>query len=141
MGSYKTFMHYVREKKEKKKHIGVIRPKFRVKNEISRFLKFLRSSTCTSRLALLDLTPDSSSCSEHISDPKEPNGKFMYSTPPFWDLSRESWGARSEPLPSAKLWRCGRSFSVFRLQGSPAAAASRAGPTRSGARASRCSCR
>ena len=23
----------------------------------------------------------------------------MNSTPPFWDLSRESWGARSEPLP------------------------------------------
>jgi hypothetical protein len=39
------------------------------------------------------------SCSEHISDPKGPNGKFMNSTPPFWDLSRESWGARSEPLP------------------------------------------
>ena len=38
------------------------------------------------------------SCSEHISDPKEPNGKFMNSTPPFWDLSRESWDARSEPL-------------------------------------------
>ena len=39
------------------------------------------------------------SCSEHISDPKETNGKFMNSTPPFWDLSRESWDARSEPLP------------------------------------------
>ena len=42
-------------------------------------------------------------CSEHISDPKEPNGKFMNSTPPFWDLSRESWGARSEPLPYTLL--------------------------------------
>ena len=49
MGSYRTFVHY----------IGVIRPKIRVKNEISRFLKFLSSST--SRLCLLDLTPDSSS--------------------------------------------------------------------------------
>ena len=37
------------------------------------------------------------SCSEHISDPKETNGKFMNSTPPFWDLSRESWDARSDP--------------------------------------------
>ena len=60
MGSYGTFMHYVRGKKEKKIPIGVMRPKIRVKNEISRFLKFLSSST--SRLALLDLTPDSSSC-------------------------------------------------------------------------------
>ena len=40
-------------------HIGVIRPKIRVRNEISRFLKFLSSST--SRLAFLDLTPDPSS--------------------------------------------------------------------------------
>ena len=47
------------EKKKKKIPIGVIWPKIRVKNEISRFLKFLSSST--SRLALLDLTPDSSS--------------------------------------------------------------------------------
>ena len=39
------------------------------------------------------------SCSEHISDPRGTNGKFMNSTPPFWDLSRESWDARSEPLP------------------------------------------
>ena len=45
--------------KKKKIPIGVIRPKIRVKNEISRFLKFLSSST--SRLALLDLTPDPSS--------------------------------------------------------------------------------
>ena len=43
----------------KKMHIGVIRPKIRLRNEISRFLKFLSSST--SRLSLLDLTPDSSS--------------------------------------------------------------------------------
>ena len=43
------------------------------------------------------------SCSEHISDPKKPNGKFMNSTPPFWDLSRESWDARSEPLPRNKV--------------------------------------
>ena len=27
----------------------------------------------------------------------------MNSTPPFWDLSRESWDARSEPLPDQKL--------------------------------------
>ena len=26
----------------------------------------------------------------------------MNSTPPFWDLSRESWDARSEPLPKNK---------------------------------------
>ena len=45
--------------KEKKIPIGVIRPKIRVKNEISRFLKFLSSST--SRLGLSDLTPDPSS--------------------------------------------------------------------------------
>ena len=38
-------------------------------------------------------------CSEHISDPKGANGKFMNSTPPLWDLSWESWDARSEPLP------------------------------------------
>ena len=51
-------MHYVKKKKGKK-HIGVIRPRIRVRNEISRFLRFLSSST--SRLPLLDLTPDSSS--------------------------------------------------------------------------------
>ena len=27
----------------------------------------------------------------------------MNSTPPLWDLSRESWGARSEPLPKLKV--------------------------------------
>ena len=27
----------------------------------------------------------------------------MNSTPPFWDLSRESWGARSEPLPTLSV--------------------------------------
>ena len=43
-------------------------------------------------------------CSEHISDPKGPNGKFMNSTPPFWDFSRESWGGRSEPLPLAYIF-------------------------------------
>ena len=36
----------------------------------------------------------------------------MNSTPPFWDLSRESWGARYEPLPFGLLlgllWYCGR---------------------------------
>ena len=52
------------KKKEKKIPIGVIRPKIRVKNEISRFLKFLSSST--SRLALLDLAPDSSSCAAQL---------------------------------------------------------------------------
>ena len=48
-----------KKKKKGKKHIGVIRPRIRVRNEISRFLRFLSSST--SRLPLLDLTPDSSS--------------------------------------------------------------------------------
>ena len=52
-------MHYVRSLIFKM-HIGVIRPRIRVRNEISRFLKFLSSST--SRLRLSDLTPDSSSC-------------------------------------------------------------------------------
>ena len=52
-------MHYVNKKKKGEKHIGVIRPRIRVRNEISRFLRFLSSST--SRLPLLDLTPDSSS--------------------------------------------------------------------------------
>ena len=36
-------------------------------------------------------------CSEHISDRKDAFGKFMNSTPPIWDLSRESWDARSDP--------------------------------------------
>ena len=81
-------MHYVKKKKGEK-HIGVIRPRIRVRNEISRFLRFLSSST--SRLPLLDLTPDSTS-PEHISDPKGANGKFMNSTPPF-GTSAENPGA------------------------------------------------
>ena len=44
----------------KKMHIGVIRPRIRVRNEISRFLKFLSSST--SRLAPEDLKYALSSC-------------------------------------------------------------------------------
>ena len=59
MGSYRTFVHYVRKKK-KKIPIGVIRPKIRVKNEISRFLKFLSCSS-TSRLSPVDPSPGSSS--------------------------------------------------------------------------------
>ena len=42
-------------------------------------------------------TKPAGSCQEHISDPKGTHGKFMNSTPPFWDLSREFWDARSEP--------------------------------------------
>ena len=42
-----------------KMHIGVIQPRIRVRNEISRFLS--SGSTARSVLALLDLTPDSSS--------------------------------------------------------------------------------
>ena len=65
MGSYRTFVHYVR-----KKNIYILgsytAKKLRVKNEILRFLKFLSSSTCTSRLAFLDLTPDSSSCPRQL---------------------------------------------------------------------------
>ena len=83
-------------------HIGVIRPRIRVRNEISRFLS--SGSTPRDRCWLFWIRARirelliNNSCSEHISDPKEPNGNFMNSTPPFWDLSRESWGARSEPL-------------------------------------------
>ena len=40
MGSHRTFMHYVRSF-IKKMHIGVIRPRIRVRNEISRFLEIL----------------------------------------------------------------------------------------------------
>ena len=65
MGSYRTFVHYVRKKK--KSLLGSYGQKIRVKNEISRFLKFLSSST--SRLALLDLTPDPSSGGSFGSDP------------------------------------------------------------------------
>ena len=43
----------------KKMHIGVIRPRIRVRNEISRFLS--SGSTARSVLALLDPSPDSSS--------------------------------------------------------------------------------
>ena len=42
-----------------KMHIGVIRPRIRVRNEISRFLS--SGSTARSVLALLDPSPDSSS--------------------------------------------------------------------------------
>ena len=52
-------MHYVKKKKGEK-HIGVIRPRIRVRNEISRFLS--SGSTARSVLALLDPSPDSSSC-------------------------------------------------------------------------------
>ena len=55
------------------------------------------------------------SCSEHISDPKKPNGKFMNSTPPFWDLSRESWDARSEPLPVSSVEFIHHKLPVCRL--------------------------
>jgi hypothetical protein len=47
-----------------KMHIGVIRPRIRVRNEISRFLS--SGSTARSVLALLDLSPDSSSCPGHL---------------------------------------------------------------------------
>ena len=40
MGPYRSFMHYVRSFIFKM-HIGVIRPKIRVRNEISRFLEIL----------------------------------------------------------------------------------------------------
>ena len=49
---------------KKKKHIGVIQPKIRVRNEISRFLS--SGSTARSVLAFLDLTPDSSSCPRQL---------------------------------------------------------------------------
>ena len=52
------------KKKKKKSLLGSYGQKIRVKNEISRFLKFLSSST--SRLAFLDLTPDSSSCPRQL---------------------------------------------------------------------------
>ena len=95
-------MHYMLGVLFSKMHIGVIRPKIRVRNEISRFLEILEFESITSRLRLLDLTPDSSSCAaqllrEHISDRKDAFGKFINSTPPIWDLSRESWDARSDP--------------------------------------------
>jgi hypothetical protein len=80
-------MHYVRSLYIKM-HIGVIRPRIRVRNEISRFLSSA-GPTSRSALGLSNLTPDSSSCP--ISDRKDPLGKFMNSSPPLWDLSRESW--------------------------------------------------
>ena len=84
----------------KKMHIGVIRPRIRVRNEISRFLKFLSSST--SRLRLLDLTPDSSSCPGQLLRAyfrSKGHIREVYELdPPFWDLSRECWDARSDPL-------------------------------------------
>ena len=40
MGPYRSFMHYVRSF-ILKMHIGVIRPRIRVRNEISRFLEIL----------------------------------------------------------------------------------------------------
>ena len=93
----------------KKMHIGVIRPRIRVRNEISRFLS--SGSTARSVLALLDPSPDSSSCSEHISDPKEPNGKFMNSTPPLLGpqpriLGRSTWASTNTPFE--------RLFSILR---------------------------
>ena len=73
-------------KKKKKIPIGVIRPKIRVKNEISRFLKFLSSST--SRLGLLDLTPDSSSGRRQLLRAyfrsKRPTREVYELDPPFW---------------------------------------------------------
>ena len=51
-------MHYVKKKKGGK-HIGVIRPRIRVRNEISRFLS--SGSTARSVLAPVDPSPDSSS--------------------------------------------------------------------------------
>jgi hypothetical protein len=47
-----------------KMHIGVIRPRIRVRNEISRFLS--SGSTARSVLALLDPSPDSSSCAAQL---------------------------------------------------------------------------
>ena len=74
----------------KKMHIGVIRPKIRVRNEISRFLEILEFEYFP--FASFGFDPGfeqlQDSCSEHISDRKDAFGKFMNSTPPFWDLSR-----------------------------------------------------
>ena len=79
----------------KKMHIGVIRPRIRVRNEISRFLS--SGSTARSVLAVwirariraVVAVHLAHHCSEHVSDPKGANGKFMNSTPPFWDLRAE----------------------------------------------------
>ena len=98
-------MHYVYKSiRREKKTIGVIRPKIRVKNEISRFLKFLSSSTLHFPFVSFGFDPGfeqwhyAAQSIFQIEKSHSAFGKFMNSTPPVWDLSRESWGARSEPL-------------------------------------------
>ena len=106
MGSYRTFVHYV-SKKKKKIPIGVIYgqkfgSKMRFRDSWNSWVRVLPVWLFWIWPRILAVA--AGSCSEHISDPKEPNGKFMNSTPPFWDLSRESWDARSEPLPCVSLF-------------------------------------
>ena len=74
----------------KKMHIGVIRPRIRVRNEISRFLEILEFEYFP--FVFFGSEPGFDHCSEHISDPKETNGKFMNSTPPPFGTSAENPG-------------------------------------------------
>jgi hypothetical protein len=37
---------------------------------------------------------------------KTHSGSLYELDPPLWDLSRESWGARSEPLPKIYILSC-----------------------------------
>ena len=86
-------------KKKKKIPIGVMRPKNSGQKRDFAILEILEFEYFPFGPFGSDPGFEQWSCSEHISDPKGPNGKFMNSTPPFWDFSRESWGGRSEPLP------------------------------------------
>ena len=62
-------------------HIGVIRPRIRVRNEISRFLS--SGSTARSVLSLLDPSPDSSSCPGYFRSKRHIREVYELDPPPF----------------------------------------------------------
>ena len=107
MGSYRAYLCTMLRKKRGKSILGSYGQKFgskmRFRDSWNSWVRVLPVWLFWIWPRILAAVRDS--CSEHISDPKEPNGKFMNSTPPFWDLSRESWDARSEPLPVSLVWK------------------------------------
>ena len=99
MGSYRTFMHYVRSFIKKNAYWGHTAKNSGQKWDFAilgnSWVRVLPVWLFWIRARIRAAVQDS--CSEHISDRKDTFGKFINSTPPIWDLSRESWDARSEP--------------------------------------------
>ena len=94
MGSYGTFMHYVRSFIQKKCILGSYGQEFgsemRFRDSWDSWVRVL--PVCPFWIWPRIRAALGQGCSEHISDPKEPNGKFMNSTPPF-GTSAENPGA------------------------------------------------